>query len=199
MYYHALLYRRLAADPRIDFTAVFASDAGAIRPLDDGYGQPVDWGTDSLAGYRSVFLRRAHQNPPDGGFFALRDLDVVTLLQRERYDVLCLHGYHTVTHVAAALTQRALGKPRLFRTDNTLLSPRPRWKTHVKSLCLREHFRGGYGLFVGTENRRWLAHWGISEDRLFATPYVVDNDAFQAAAAALRPLREQLRTEVRHS
>jgi glycosyltransferase involved in cell wall biosynthesis len=195
VYYHAPLYRRLAAEPGIDFTAIFASSAGATRPLDNGYGRPVEWGVDALGGYRNVFLRRADRNPPGGGVFAFRDLDVVTLLKRERYDVLALHGYHTVTHLAAALTQRALGGVCLFREEQTLLAPRPRWKTAVKSVALRAHFHDSYGLYIGAENRRWFARWGIPEDRLFHTPYVVDNEVLRRTAHELAPRRQQLRAE----
>lgn len=196
VYYQAPLYRRLAADPEIDFTAIFASSAGATRPFDDEYGRPVEWGVDALAGYRSVFLRRANENLPGGSALSLRNLDIVALLRRERYDVLWLHGYHTVTHIAAALTQRSLGGPRLFREEQTLLSPRARWRTAVKTVGLRALFDGGYGLFIGAENRLWFARWGVPEDRLFHAPYAVDNDALRAAARRLAPRREQLRADL---
>lgn len=196
VYYQAPLYRRLAADSRLDFTAIFASSAGATRPVDGGYGRPVEWGVDALEGYRRIFLRRADRNPTSGGVFALRDFDIVTLLIRERYEVLWLHGYHTVTHIVAALTQRALGGSRLFREDQTLLSPRARWKTVMKSVGLPTFFGGGYGLFVGTENRRWFARWGVPEHRLFHVPYAVDNNALRVAARELVPRREQLRAEL---
>jgi glycosyltransferase involved in cell wall biosynthesis len=196
VYYQAPLYRRLAGDPRVEFTAIFASSAGATRPFDNGYGRPVEWGVDALGGYHSVFLRRADRNPSGGGVLALRDLDIVSLLRRERYDVLMLHGYHTVTHVAAALTQRALGGSRLFREEQTLLSPRAWWKTAVKTVGLRVHFSGAYGLFIGTENRRWFERWGVPEERLFAAPYVVDNDSLHAAHRDLAPRQEELRAEL---
>ena len=195
VYYQAPLYRRLAADPRLDFTAIFASSAGATRPRDGGYGRLVDWRVDALGGYRSVFLRRAEQNPSGGGIFALRDLDVVSQLVPGRYDVLIVHGYHTITHIAASLTQRALGGARLFREEQTLLSRRSPWKTALKRLGLPAYFRGSYGLFIGTENRRWFLHWGFPERRLFHTPYSVDNDALRSAAHDLLPERDRLRSE----
>ena len=96
--------------------------------------------------------------------FALHDLDIVAMLMRERYDVLWLHGYHTVTHIAAALTQRALGGSRLFREDQTLLHRlEPIGKRSEVSRVYDFLFAGSFGLFVGTENRRWFARWGIPE------------------------------------
>jgi glycosyltransferase involved in cell wall biosynthesis len=188
----------LAADARIDFTGIFASDAGALRPSDSGYGIPVAWGVDPLSGYRSVFLRRASRNPPGGGgVFSLHDLDVVgVLLRRERFEVLWLHGYHTITHVAAALAQRSVGGARMLREEQNLLTPRPRWKTALKPLLFRPIYNGAYGLYIGTENRRWLERLGFPADRLFPVQYVVDNDALQAAAAELAPQREELKEQL---
>lgn len=193
VYYQAPLYRRLAADPRVDFTAIFASSAGATRPIDNGFGAPVSWGVDVLSGYRSVFLRRADQNPTGGGISALRDLDVIAEVFGGRYDVLWLHGYHTITHILALLAQRARRGSVLVREEQTLLSPRPLWKRCVKALALRPLLAGSYGLFIGTENRRWFTHWGVPEGRLVSVPYVVDNDTLQAQAAILAPRREGLR------
>lgn len=194
MYYQAPLYRLVAAEPSVDFTAIFASDAGALRPTDTGYGRPVSWGVDALSGYRSVFLRRAPRNPQGGGgVLSLRDIDVVGVLRRERFDVLWLHGYHTVTHIAAALAQRGLRRACLLREEQTLLTPRPWWKTVVKTLAFRPLYGRAYGLFIGTENRRWMERWGIPPERLFHVPYVVDNTALRKAAAELAPRREELK------
>ena len=40
VYYRSGLYRHIAADPRIEFTAIFSSSAG-VRPGDLGYGRPI--------------------------------------------------------------------------------------------------------------------------------------------------------------
>ena len=194
VYYQAPLYRRLAADPRIDFTAIFASSEG-VRPHDGGYGRRVKWDVDVLDGYRSVFLRKADSNVVRGSFLALRDLDVVPLLARGGYDVLWLHGYNFLTHTLAAATQLALRRGLLFREDQTLLHPRALWKRMLKEPGLRLLFRSGRALYVGTENRRWFEHYGVRESRLFFTPYAVDTERLERAAAELAPQRDRLRAD----
>jgi glycosyltransferase involved in cell wall biosynthesis len=187
------LYRRVAADPRIDFTAIFASDQGARRPFAIAEGVSVDWGVDPLDGYRSTFLKNAAHNPSGGSVFALRDYDVIPALRRGRFDVLWLHGYHTLTHVLAATTEKALGGALLYREEQTLLTPRPTWKTALKHVGLRWLFHGSYGLFIGAENLRWLERWGIPPERVFHVPYVVDNEALRRAASLLAPRCRELR------
>ena len=196
VYHQAPLYRRFATDPRIDFTAIFASDQGAGRPFANDYDKPVEWGVDPLEGYHSTFLKKAGSNPSGGSVFDLRDPDIVGHVWRGRYDALWLHGYHTLTHVLAAAAQKASGRAVLYREDQTLLNPRARWKTAVKDVGLRGFFHGSYGLFVGTENRLWFERWGMPLERLFHAPYAVDNDALRRTARELAPRRAQVRAEL---
>jgi glycosyltransferase involved in cell wall biosynthesis len=195
VYYQAPLYRRIAADSRLDFTAIFASDQGARRPFAIADRHAVDWGVDALGAYNSTFLKNATRNPSGGSVFALRDIDVIACIRRGRFDVLWLHGYHTLTHVLAAATQKAVGGALLFREEQTLLSPRPFWKVALKEVGLRWLFRGSYGLFIGTENRRWFERWGMPAGRLFHVPYAVDNESLRHAASELAPHRQELRAE----
>lgn len=192
----APLYRRLAADPRLEFTAIFASDAGVV-PADVGYSRPVAWDADILSGYRSRFLRRAGRNRQFDTPLAVRDLDVVPLVLRSRFEVLWLHGYNYLTHMLAALSQRFAGGPILFREVNTLLDPESDLKRFVKRALLR--FLLGVsarGLYIGTENRRYLEALGFSSARLFFAPYVVENDRLLAEREKLRPAREALRSQL---
>jgi glycosyltransferase involved in cell wall biosynthesis len=192
VFYQVPLYRLLAADPRLDFTAIFAS-SGGTRPYEGGYGQPIAWDVDLLSGYRQVFLRKADANPIGGTALGIRDPDVVARVGEGRYDVLWLQGYATITHVLAALRQKASRRALMFREEQTLLHPRPLWKTLVKEPLLRGLLAGSYALYIGTENRRWFERYGVPAERRFPVPYVVDNDALRAAAAELAPRRGELR------
>jgi glycosyltransferase involved in cell wall biosynthesis len=192
MYYQTPLYQRLATDPALDFTAIFAS-SGGIRSHDAGYGEAITWDVDLVEGFRSSFLRKAETNPIHGGFLALSDLDVVARLARERYDVLWIHGYNYLTFLLASLAQRAINGRLIFREEQTLLHPRSRLKTAVKEIALRALFWRAHALYIGTENRRWFRHYGVPDERLFFTPYCVDNERLGRAAAELRPKRLELR------
>jgi glycosyltransferase involved in cell wall biosynthesis len=193
VYYQAPLYRRLAADPRLDFTAIFASDEGVHRSFVIAANEAVDWGVDPLDGYRSTFLRNAARNPSGGSVLALRDVDVIECVRQGSFDVLWLHGYHTLTHILAAATQKMRGGGLLFREEQTLLNPRPTWKTVLKDLGLRWLFRQSCGLYIGAENWRWFQRWGMPPERLFHVPYAVDNDLLRSIASELGPHRNELR------
>src|SRR6266550_8505019 len=54
--YFAPLYAYLNAAPDLEVTALYLSDFSVRGGTDAGFGRPVRWNFDLLAGYRSVFL-----------------------------------------------------------------------------------------------------------------------------------------------
>jgi glycosyltransferase involved in cell wall biosynthesis len=96
----------------------------------------------------------------------------------------------------AMITQRLLGRPLLFREEQTILHPRSAWKTAIKRIALPLLFHQGRALYIGTENRRWFQHYGVTKERLFFTPYCVDNDWLRAQAQSLAPKKAEIRREL---
>ena len=194
IYYQAPLYRRLASDPRLDFTAIFASSASQ-RPHDAGYGMPIAWDVPQLEGFRTVFLSRSDANPIGGSLLDLIDPDVVHLLRRERFELLWIHGYNFITHLLAAITQLAIGGHLAIREEQTILHPRPSFKEVLKRPVLSALIgRASALLYIGTANRCWFEHYGGRPERLFFTPYSVDNDRLRRERRVLAEHRDQLRT-----
>lgn len=193
--YQIPLYRMIAADPRVDFTAIFASSAG-VRPENLGFSEPVAWDIDALNGYRSVFLRRAERAGIDSAsLMRHRDLDVITTLLRGDFEVLWSHGYSSLTHLLGIGTQLARRRPVLIRDDQTLLHPRPLIKNLVKSVVLGGILKRSFALYVGIENQRWFESYGVPPARQFRVPWCVDNTSFRDHASRLARRRGELREE----
>lgn len=191
--YKIPLYRALADEPGIEFSAIFAS-TGGVRPVDLGFAGEYAWDMDLLSGYRSMFLARADTSPILGtSTWSVRDPDIVRVLVRERFDVLWMEGYNSVSFMLAAATQAMLGGHVVIRDDQTLLHPRSLPVTLVKEVALRCLFRNRHILYASSENRRWFEHYGVPPERLFAAPHTVDNEHLQSEAGRLRPQRAALR------
>jgi glycosyltransferase involved in cell wall biosynthesis len=146
-----------------------------------------------LDGYHSEFLRRASTEEELSGPWALRDPDIVRALVKGRYEVLWLYGYNYAVHVLAAATMRLRGMPIMFQEDQTLLHPRGVLKAAAKEVGLRALFKGSFGLYAGSESKRWFEHFGVPRERLFAVRYSVDNERLHRAHAELGPRRSELR------
>lgn len=193
VYYQAPLYRRLAGDPRLRFKAFFASSAG-VRPHDPGFGLPtVVWDVDSLSGYDHEFLTGAPDNEIDGRFFGMLDLDVLTRLRAFRPDVLWVHGYSYATIWLAIVAAKTMGIPLLVREEQTLLHGRPWPRRWAREAVLRSLFARAYGLYISSNNYRFFRRYGLAPERLFFTPYAVDNELLRRRAADLAPARDRLR------
>jgi glycosyltransferase involved in cell wall biosynthesis len=192
--YRVPLYQRLAADPRIDLTVIYASNGG-VRPVDAGYGRPIRWDSDLLSGYRSMFLRRARTNPIEGNFLALRDVDVVKVLRQLHCDVFWIWGYNYLTHQLAVFSHILRRTPIIYSEEQTLIDRRPLWKLAIKRPILQFLFHRSSALFIGTENYRWFSHYGVSPERLHFTPYCVDNDKLALAHQRLLSRKDQLKLE----
>jgi glycosyltransferase involved in cell wall biosynthesis len=172
---------------------IYLSSAG-VRPFDSGFGQKVTWDVDLLSGYRSEFVNRAHLNEPYAPMTAVRDWDIVRRIWSGKYEALWVTGYYYITFQLAMLTQSVARRSLLFREEQTQLEPRPLWKQALKQTVLRLMLSKAFGLYIGTENRRWLHGLGIPEKRLFHVHYCADVDYLTKEAARLASHRRNLRS-----
>jgi glycosyltransferase involved in cell wall biosynthesis len=191
--YFAPLYRELAQRREIDLTVYYYSDATLREFVDPGFGRSVQWDTPLLDGYRHRMLPSAARTPISGTFARRPNLDVIREATSGAYDVLWVHGYAHLTTWLAVTAARARGMRVLIRDEQTLLHGRPRLRAASKELALRALYTQASALYIGEENRRYFARYGMPARRMFPARYCVDNAALQARAAELAPRRAQLR------
>ncbi|HEX4209973.1 MAG TPA: glycosyltransferase family 4 protein [Candidatus Binataceae bacterium] len=109
-----------------------------------------------------------------------------------------MHGYAHQALLRAILYARANGVGVLLRGDSRFGPPLPRApKRQLKGLLLRCLFRlVDAFLAIGTANRDYYRSYGVSEERIFMTPYAVDNQFFAGRAATESRRREAFRAEL---
>jgi glycosyltransferase involved in cell wall biosynthesis len=192
--YYAPLYRELSSRPEVELTVFFASDFGVREYEDPGFGRSVAWDTPLLEGYRYRFMPSARGRELTGGrMFYKPNLDIIRSAGDGSFDAVWVHGYANVNAwFSFALTQLR-GRTFLVRDDPILQHSRPGWRRMLKYPILRAVFSRAGGLYTGEQNRRYLIHYGMPEERLFRACHCVDNAFFQAKANELAPRRESLR------
>ena len=183
--YNAPWFRYLTANcPEIDLTVVYAS-----RPRAEQQGAGFDceftWDTPLYDGYKWEIVRES-LDTDDFSTAAYRGLDVKGIgktLDATNPDVILVPGWYSVTMMRCLLWARARGVPVLYRGDtNNSTGPDGvmRFLWNLKAAGLLALY-SGY-LSVGTRSREYLLSHGVSTARMFASPHVVDNDAFAAGA-----------------
>ena len=199
--YQAPLFRRIAATPGMDFTALFMSDHGVRPTHDPGFGKTIQFDVPLLEGYKSVFLNNLSPRPVVNTFAGSISPELARILVRERYDALWVHGYAQATTWIGFATARATDTPILLRGETPYRTEisRPFGKRLVKRAVLGPMIRGCRGLlYIGDQNRRFYELYGARPEQLFFAPYSVDNTYFagRATEALQAGAREKLRASV---
>lgn len=188
--YQAPLFREIAEREGINLTVYFCSRRGVEPEIDEGFGEEVVWDVPLLEGYDYEFLP---DRSPLGGassFFRFNP-SILKRLCHSEHDVLWVHGYESLTNVAAILTANRYDVPVVFRGEVM-----PETVKHSTKRYLVDNLFNYVDAFasIGTPNRRVYESFGIPEDRIFHAPYSVDNEFFQQQREAL-PSISQLRKE----
>ena len=187
--YKAPLFRRLAEDPRLDLTVLFAMVPDAAQQ-GAGFGVPFEWDVPLRDGYRSEMLENCAKQPSVTAFSGCDTPGIGARLQALRPDAVLVNGWVAKTCLQALWTCKRLGIPCLVRGEANSLRPRAAWKHALHGLLLRQY--AAY-LAIGTANREFYRFHRCPEDRIFWAPYAVDNDYFAAQAAARAGRKNELR------
>jgi glycosyltransferase involved in cell wall biosynthesis len=172
----------------------FLSDAGVRPVLNADFNTELSWDIPLTDGYKSAFLSTVPLPAHSNLVLAIKSVwHIARAVLRRRFDLVWVHGYSSPANLVAAICGRLSGVPILIRDDATLVDRRSKSKQLLKRLMLPMVFRGAYGLFIGTANKRFLLRHGVREENMFFAPYAVDNQFFSAQAAYLRPQRNDLR------
>jgi glycosyltransferase involved in cell wall biosynthesis len=195
--YHAPLFRRLAADPALDFEALFLSRISLREYYDPGFGVRLKWDVPLLDGYRHQFL------PAIGAadrlsFWRPLAIGLRARIAAGRYDALWVHGYAHLGILRAIAAARSLGVKLLLSGDSQLGGRNATAaKRTAKRIVLSRLFAAIDGfLAVGTLNRRYYEHYGAPGERIFSMPYAVDNALRASAAKAASLRRDEFRASL---
>lgn len=192
--YFAPLYAYLNQAADLEVTAFYLSDVSIRGGTDAEFKREVKWDVDLLSGYRSVFLGRAAYTREPRGFWSLVAPQVWNELRSGRYDVLWLHGHQYAANLIALVAAKSAGLPVMMRCDSHLGVP----CRGIKAILRRPLLGALYTqcdrlLAIGSGNAALYRAMGVSERKIFAVPYAVDNDRFIAAANSARTQRAEVR------
>lgn len=200
--YQAPLLRRIAQEPDIDLTVLFASNFSVRGYKDKGFGGvDVKWDVPLLEGYRHEFLP-ALSDKGAAGMASQFNYGILKRLRGSKdkpgFDALWVHGYATVNALHGILAARSLGIPVLLRAESWLKDrERSGAKLAVKRLFFKllRHLIDGV-LPIGSLNSEYWRYYFGDDFPQFLMPYAVDNDYFQARSQQARQQREQLQQEL---
>ena len=185
--YYSPWFRYITSScPDIDLTVVYAT-VPTPEQQGVGFGVEFEWDTSPLEGYRFVQVRapRTRDNLHSDRFFGLDVPEMSRAVEDSKPDAVLVPGWYSVTLARVLATCQMRGVPTIYRGDSHLgPSGRNRsagWAVKTRALL---RFFDAY-LTVGTLNREYLRHFGVSDRRIFFAPHCVDNELFGSGAAVV--------------
>jgi len=192
--YQDPFFRLLAADPDVDLTVLYLSNAGAESYRDKDMGTTLRWDVELLTGYRHVFLRNLVHDS-NRGWTRHINPGIVSALLRGHYDmVIFMLGWGSISAILGIVTCRLAGIPFFLYGDSSFPPPEDTLRRRIRATLLRALFRRTTGFMVsGVLNAEYYRHYGGDPDHFFLLPWAVDNDRFAEASRFAEGEREKMR------
>ncbi len=176
-------YRALAHEADIDLVVIFATRKGLDAYFDSEMNTTLSWSGDLLSGYRHVFLDGAEKRTSLG-----------SALTQFQPDAVLTYGY------ATALSLRAIAWARTHRIAVMMIgdSDNVRQRVTAKAIARRWLLRALFSqidafLTVGDQNEAALRSCGVPRERMFRSPFTIDEDLYRDVSAHRSELRRDVR------
>ena len=176
--YQVPVFRELSRRPELDFTALFCQMPDA-RVQGDGFGVDFEWDVPLLDGYRYEVLRNIAKRPSVTAYRGCDTPEIAERIRRGGFEAIVVNGWVVKSCLQALRACRRLGIPCIVRGEANLLRPRPWWKHWLHTRLVRQF--SAY-VYIGQANREFYKRHGAADDRLFPSPYCVDNARFSSAS-----------------
>lgn len=186
--YQIPLWQALARDGRVPFEIWYLTDHGTRSARDREFGQTFAWDIDTLSGYTHRFLEVDRQATP-ASFWQCRLRERLRdRLRASQASALWIQGWQVAAYWQAVREAQAAGVEVWLRGESNDLASQPSWKRMLKRSRNKWLFRRVDKFFyIGKANRRLYEQYGVNAEKLYPTPYAVDNERFAIQAAAARP------------
>lgn len=196
--YQAPLSRKIASLPWVDLTVCFMSDFSMREYKDSGFGRSVAWDVPLTDGYCHRFLK-PYSHSSKFTILTPLNYEIVSLLKKDRCDILWTHGYHQATLVLAILAARREGIKVFLHSENqrTAVIRRGGILSSVKEAAISWLFKKvDMFLPIGTLNREYYSSFGVPQEKMALMPYAVDNERFIAQSQIPKDQCEALKASL---
>jgi glycosyltransferase involved in cell wall biosynthesis len=195
--YQDPFFRLLAADPEVDLTVLYLSDAGVRTYRDADMGTALKWDVELLTGYNHAFLRNLVHDS-NRGWTRHVNPGIVPALLREPYEmVIFMLGWGSISALVGVAACWWAGVPFFLYGDSSFPPPETTLRSRMRARLLRALFGSASGFMVsGALNADYYRHYGASPDHFFLLPWAVDNDRFANACRFAPGERDALRARL---
>ena len=195
--YQVPLFRELSKDPMIDLTVFYFCKWGAYEYYDPQMGKRLKWDIPLLDGYNYKFLRNLSPLNSPNKFFGLVNPGIIKELVCGKYDVVVIHGYAIFSYLLAYIGAWISRTPVIFRGETVLRENRPFLKNLFKNILLKILFKNTSAfLSIIEKSTEFYKYYRVPDNKIFYTPYSVDNDFFIKESEKWRKSKTKIKKEL---
>ena len=176
IHYQAPLLRELSQRQEIDLKVFFIRDFSLSIDVMKDFSHGAKWDTPLLSGYEHTFLPKLYESNYSG-FFTPVVYGMRKVLKERNWDAVWIHGYNHYSLIMVMVVSYISKIPIFYRSESNLKSTS---SNILKNILIRLLIKlSARLLFIGKANKEYYKFFGAPDNKLFFTPYAVDNRLFQ--------------------
>ena len=151
-----------------------------------------------MDGYKYKFLKN-YSNDSRLGFFSRVNPGIFKELKKEKYNVIFIHGYESMTAWLALLSAKINRSKIIWRGESVLKGIESNYsiKQIIKRLVLKALFKSCDAVMFSCEgNKQYLKFYGVPDSKLFFIPCAVNNAFFQDEKTKYLSDKDNIRSEL---
>lgn len=134
-----------------------------------------------MDGYKYKFLKN-HAKDARHGFFSRINFEIFSELKKEKYDVIMIHGYESLTAWFTLFSAKLTKTKILWRGESVLkgVESNSSTKQIIKRFVLKRFFKSCDAVMYSCRgNKDYLKFYGVESSKLFSIPCAVNNNFFK--------------------
>lgn len=182
--YYAPIFKLLEERQQLTIKVFYTWGISAMQKFDPGFGKTINWDLPLLAGYPYQWVQNTAAVPGSHHFKGIINPNLIEQITAWQPDALLVYGWAYQSHLKC-MRYFKNKLPVYFRGDSTLLYPASGLRKQLKKLYLRWVYRHiDHAFYVGSHNKAYFKHYGLTEAQLSFAPHAVDNNRFACNATA---------------
>jgi len=186
----------LAERPELGIHVFYASDHSLRGSIDREFGVSVKWDVPLLNGYTSTLMNQRSRLEGFSNFFEHDRKDVNNLFKNSKFAAVLVTAYRGMLHLRTIWAANRSLVPVIYRAeDMDCTNPRRNpAKELIRSNFLKRLYRRiGAFASIGSCTRNHYVKHGVPEERIFFSPYCVDDELFERQRFRYAPYRDEIR------
>jgi glycosyltransferase involved in cell wall biosynthesis len=165
----------------IEFNVLFGDDLSLKNTYNKEFKTSYSYGKWLINGYKYKFLKN-YTHDSKSGFLSRINPGIFNELKKEKYDVILIHGYESLTSWFTIIAAKLTNTKIIWRGEAVLrgIEDNSSFKQTIKRFILKRFFNSCDALLYScTGNKEYIKFYNVDDKKMFPIPCAVNNDFFQ--------------------